>query len=40
MIRKFFDEPIGNDIITYENIRKINPGQGDGYVTGFLLYYH
>ena len=27
----FFDQPIKNDIKTYENIRKITTGQGDDY---------
>ena len=34
-----FDEPIKNDKVTYENIRKIATGQGDDYTTGFLLDY-
>ena len=33
----FFDQPIKNNRITYENIRKIATGQGDDYTTGFLL---
>ena len=28
---KCFDEPISNNIKTYENIQKISTGQGDGY---------
>ena len=35
----FFDQPIKNNKITYENIRKIATGQGDGYATGLLLDY-
>ena len=35
----FFDQPIKNDKITYENIRKIAKGQGDNYTTGCLLNY-
>ena len=35
--RNFFDQPIKNDIKTYENIRKIKTGQGDNYATGCLL---
>ena len=35
----FFDQPIKNDKITYENIRKIATGQGDDYATGCLLIY-
>ena len=36
---KFFDQPIKNNKITYENIRKIVTGQGDDYRTGCLLNY-
>ena len=35
----FFDQPIKNNKITYETIRKIATGQGDDYTTGFLLDY-
>ena len=35
----FFDQPIKNNKITYENIRKIAIGQGDDYTTGCLLDY-
>ena len=35
----FFDQPIKNDKVTYENIGKIATGQGDDYTTGCLLYY-
>ena len=35
----FFDQPIKNNRITYENIRKIATGQGDDYTTGCLLDY-
>ena len=35
----FFDQPIKNNKITYENIRKISTGQGDDYTTGCLLDY-
>ena len=34
-----FDQPIKNDKVTYENIRKIVTGQGDGYTNGCLLDY-
>ena len=30
----FFDQPIKNSGVTYENIRKIATGQGDDYTTG------
>ena len=35
----FFDQPIKNNKVTYENIRKIATGQGDNYTTGCLLDY-
>ena len=35
----FFDQPIKNNKVTYENIRKIVIGQGDDYTTGCLLEY-
>ena len=35
----FFDQPIKNNKVTYENIRKIARGQGDDYTTGCLLDY-
>ena len=35
----FFDQPIKNNKVTYENIRKIAIGQGDDYITGCLLDY-
>ena len=35
----FFDQPVKNDKVTYENIRKIAIGQGDDYTTGCLLDY-
>ena len=35
----FFDQPIKNNKITYDNIRKIVIGQGDDYTTGCLLDY-
>ena len=35
----FFDQPIKNNKITYDNIRKIARGQGDDYATGCLLDY-
>ena len=34
-----FDQPVKNNKITCENIRKIATGQGDDYTTGCLLYY-
>ena len=35
----FFDQPIKNNKVTYENIRNIATGQGDDYTTGCLLDY-
>ena len=35
----FFDQPIKNNKVTYENIRKIATGQEDDYTTGCLLDY-
>ena len=34
-----FDQPIKNNKVTYENIRKVVTGQGDDYTTGCLLDY-
>ena len=35
----FFNQPIKNNKVAYENIRKIATGQGDDYTTGCLLDY-
>ena len=35
----FFDQPIKNNKVTYDNIRKIATGQGVDYTTGCLLDY-
>ena len=35
----FFDQPIKNNKVTYENIRKIATSQGDDHTTGCLLGY-
>ena len=37
--KNFFDQPVKNDLVTYENIRKIATGQGDDYTNGYLLDY-
>ena len=37
--RNLFDQPIKNDLKTYDNIRKIATDQGDDYTTGCLLDY-
>ena len=38
--KNFFDQPIKNDKVAYENIRKITTGQGDDYTTACLLDYN
>ena len=35
--KNFFDQPVKNNKVTYENIRKIATDQGDDYTTGCLL---
>ena len=37
--KNIFDQPINNDIKTFENIRKVATGQRDDYTTGCLLNY-
>ena len=37
--KNFFEQPVKNDKVTYENIRKIAVSQGDDYTTGCLLDY-
>ena len=37
--KNFFDQPVKNNEVTYENIRKIAAGQGDDYTSGCLLEY-
>ena len=34
-----FDQPVKNNKVTYENIRKIAPSRGDDYTAGCLLDY-
>ena len=38
--QNFLDQPIRNNVITYDNIRKVSTGQGDDYATGCLLDYN
>ena len=38
--QRFFDQPINNNLRTFDNIRKIATGQGDDYATGCLLDYN
>ena len=37
--KNFFDQPVKDDKVTYENIRKIATGQGDYYTADCLLDY-
>ena len=37
--KNFFNQPVKNDKVTYENIRKVATGQGDDYTTSCLLDY-
>ena len=37
--KNFFDQPVKNDQVTYENITKIATGQEDDYTNGCLLDY-
>ena len=37
--RNFFDQPMKNDLKTYDNIGKIETGQGDDYTTEWSLNY-
>ena len=36
----FFNQPVKNNLITYDNIRKIATRQGDDYTTDCLLDYN
>ena len=38
--QNFFNQSIRNNLITYDNIRKIVTSQGDNYTTGCLLDYN
>ena len=38
--QNFFNQPIRNNLITYDNIRNIVTSQGDNYTTGCLLDYN
>ena len=37
--KNVFDQPVNNNKVTYENIRKTATRQGDYYTTGCLLDY-
>ena len=39
MEKNFFDQPVKNNKVAYENTRKIPTGQGNDYTTGCLLDY-
>ena len=39
MLEIFFYQPVTIGVKTYENIRKIDTGQGNDYTTGRLLDY-
>ena len=38
--RNLFDQPVKNNLITYDKIRKVATGQGDDCTTGCLLDYN
>ena len=38
--QSFFDQPVRNNLRTYDSIRKIATGQGDDYTTDCLLDYN
>ena len=38
--KNFFDQPVKNDLRTYDNIRKITTGQGDNYTISCILDYN
>ena len=38
--RNFFNQLVKNNLVTYQNIRKVATDQGDGYTAGCLLGYN
>ena len=38
--QNFFQQPVKNNLRTYDGIQKISTGQGDDYATGCLLDYN
>ena len=40
MEKNFFDQPVKNNLRTYDNVRKTATGPGDDYTTGCLLDYN
>ena len=39
VVKNVFDQPVKNNKVTYQNIRKFATGQGDDYTTVCLLDY-
>ena len=37
--RSFSNQPVKNNLTTYDNSQKITTGQGDDYITGCILDY-
>ena len=37
--KMFFDQPVKNDLRTYDNVRKVTIGHRDDYTTGCLIDY-
>ena len=35
--KNFYDQPINDSVKQYSKVRKVPPGQGDDYTTGYLL---
>ena len=35
-----FDQPVKNTLLTYYSIQKFATGQGDDYITGFVVDYN
>ena len=35
--KNFYDQPINDSVKQYGKVRKVSPGQGDDYTTGYLL---
>ena len=38
--QNFFDQPVTNNLITYDSIQKLAAGQGDDYKTDCWLHYN
>ena len=37
--RNFFDQPVKNGLISYDNVQRISADESDDYTTGYLLEY-